>query len=488
MDLLQGQTLSYPGWQEDKKEAEYLYRNYANSDSMARKKLSGMKNKQRLFEGDRTHPDIVALDNTIFTYDGWQEDKKEAEMSHTAGTTLPGCLLIGTVQDKLGRMKKKQTAHSNRSSVAFLRDLDSQTFSYTGWLADKKEAEQFHQTGLSFASTKLLGMKNKQRLFDGDRSHPDIVALDTAIYTYQGWQEDKEKAVQIHTATTIIPGMPIFETVANKFNEMKRKQAMHSNRSSIPFLQQLDSFSFSYTGWQADKDEAEKFYQTSSSFAPKKLIGMKNKQRLFDDDRSHPEIVALDNTIFTYQGWQEDKKKAVQIHTATTLMTGMPVLGTVVDKVNEMKKKQTMHSNRSSDAFLRDLDSVVSVVPRQAQEQQPPPPQQQPSPARRLARIDDCNRHVKRVCSETSRAKAGPVKDDNDETKVNDDDDDAIVQYCVICLEHEPSHAYIPCGHRCICSNCVSEIGHSTTITTTTGELKCPVCRDTAMCITKIFL
>ena len=49
---------------------------------------------------------------------------------------------------------------------------------------------------------------------------------------------------------------------------------------------------------------------------------------------------------------------------------------------------------------------------------------------------------------------------------------------CVICLNKNPTHALIPCGHRCLCSNCVSNQQQINTLD------KCPLCRKN---VTKIY-
>jgi hypothetical protein len=205
--------LSYPGWRDDKAVAESLYCEYGPSSRRLQRKLIGMGNKQRLFDGDRSHPDIVALDTAKFTYPGWQEDRDVAEKIHTNDCVSCGLsssfLRSGSetllFERKLHVMKKKQRMHSgkNRSKVRFLKHLDGFTFTYPGWRDDKAGAETLYCENecSKRAQAKLIGMKNKQRLFDGDRSHPQMVALDSATFTYVGWQNDKEHAEKLHTAT-----------------------------------------------------------------------------------------------------------------------------------------------------------------------------------------------------------------------------------------------------------------------------------------------
>ena len=183
--------LTYPGWQADKAEAERLFTRSISSSAClqaATEKLQGIQNKQRLFEGDRSHPDLQALDGLILSYSGWQQDKAQAEQAHTSDSTWH------SFQDILAMMKKKQAIHTDRSSVAFLKTLDSYTFTYDGWELDKEEAERLFVRSISLsaclqaATEKLEGMKNKQKLHQGDRSHPQLKALDSLKCTYEGWE------------------------------------------------------------------------------------------------------------------------------------------------------------------------------------------------------------------------------------------------------------------------------------------------------------
>ena len=43
---------------------------------------------------------------------------------------------------------------------------------------------------------------------------------------------------------------------------------------------------------------------------------------------------------------------------------------------------------------------------------------------------------------------------------------------CVVCLASERSHAFVPCGHRCVCHLCGVSVVHS--------ERQCPICRKMA--------
>lgn len=56
---------------------------------------------------------------------------------------------------------------------------------------------------------------------------------------------------------------------------------------------------------------------------------------------------------------------------------------------------------------------------------------------------------------------------------------------CVICIDRVASHAFMPCGHRCICKKCSTEMKEKKLWG---GGKKCPLCKRGAKSIKQIFL
>ena len=56
---------------------------------------------------------------------------------------------------------------------------------------------------------------------------------------------------------------------------------------------------------------------------------------------------------------------------------------------------------------------------------------------------------------------------------------------CVVCFENEPSHAFIPCGHLILCTPCSTKFDAD--IKGKKNVVKCPLCREPTICVTKIF-
>lgn len=60
--------------------------------------------------------------------------------------------------------------------------------------------------------------------------------------------------------------------------------------------------------------------------------------------------------------------------------------------------------------------------------------------------------------------------------EMEEDDDDENKNTCVICLSNEPNFAIVPCGHRCLCTDCEKVTLH-----------ECPLCKGAINCIIRIF-
>lgn len=88
--------------------------------------------------------------------------------------------------------------HANLAKLDELRP----TLCYEGWELDFRDAEDAHserEHSFDFPKT-LRKMKVKQKLHDGDRTHPRLVALDAIMQhlSYPGWQVDVRQVEKMH--------------------------------------------------------------------------------------------------------------------------------------------------------------------------------------------------------------------------------------------------------------------------------------------------
>jgi hypothetical protein len=429
--------LSYPGWQDDKAAAEKIFVEHSLYDALMREKIRAMRTKQTLHEVGRSQvPPLRKLDSELFSYEGWESDKKDAEKRLVGDCSV---LQLGSYDVVFDKMKKKQSLTSDRSSIPCLRDLDEAKarFTYPEWQQDVSTAEQLFVEYVSPSRfyEKLDAMKNKQRLYQNDRSHPEIVALANYNFTYDTWEADRQEFLDRHTGDCTLFQLGI--TCSFLLQKMEKKQQLHEDRASIAVLKSLDSFQFTYPDWQTDKKAAEGYYTDFSSFDrfQDKVVAMRNKQRLFEGDRSHPDIVALDSLLFSYHGWQADKETVLKRHTGDCTVLQ---LGSFHAAFQKMKKKQKLYEVQKSQALA--LDSLLPDI---------------------MASISSIHRISAQGDSHCSSA---PEKK------------------CVVCLDHIPTHALIPCGHLILCGGCAPNFDKPEG-----PPAACPLCRKNAMAVTRIF-
>ena len=199
---------------------------------------------------------------------------------------------------------------------------------------------------------------------------------------------------------------------------------------------------------------------------------MKIKQRLHQGDRhSDPNIRALDATEFTYHGWEEDKKQAERRLTGDCILLHMGSIG-FQDTFCKMQKKQALHMDRSSIACLRDLDALGG--PAGSAEPQPPPRSNE-----RSAQHGSMTATIP-----TTPSPSTPTPQTEPPLVVQRPKETSAAQAmadnkCVVCLDKQVTHAYIPCGHLCVCRDCVANYD--------AANDSCPLCRERSYCVTKIY-
>lgn len=111
--------ITYKDWEHDfdrMMNEDYVYQ--WEREMIVELRIGEMKRKQLLFEGDRSHPQIVELDSMVFTFKGWQQCVKSAEQFYIDGyfegeefDMLSGCLsLLKQYQAEHDLKKRTPTA------------------------------------------------------------------------------------------------------------------------------------------------------------------------------------------------------------------------------------------------------------------------------------------------------------------------------------------------------------------------------------------
>jgi hypothetical protein len=157
-------------------------------------------------------------------------------------------------------LRSKQQLLDRDRSHPNLRTLDSLKLTYPGWKDDFATVEKNYQCGDYWFDQKLFLLKERRRMFHGDRSHPRLLKLDSCFVSYPGWNGDVRKTEEAHLQQ--VAGSPTFETC---LRSMKNKQQMiEFGLRSHPNLIRLDRLRFTYFNWEKDVLAAEHAYQSGS--------------------------------------------------------------------------------------------------------------------------------------------------------------------------------------------------------------------------------
>lgn len=197
--------------------------------------------------GDRGHPELRLLDEleSSLTYPGWHLDVADAERYHiklTGRYTFTerllnpfnwflendyeprGLFAYGrkTFDDKIEEISRKQRIHDGDRGSWELRALDEIKPSYPGWYRDAAEVERLHLWGGEDRKVKikLEQMRKAQRLHVGDRTHPELRALDSIQPSYPGWQRDVARVESLHRWAAR-------DRLKKSLDEMRMKQRLH---------------------------------------------------------------------------------------------------------------------------------------------------------------------------------------------------------------------------------------------------------------------
>lgn len=257
--------------------------------------LSQIVFKQKLFDGDRSDPLLVELDNHTFTYQGWNSDK--ADIENTLATSTRGCVHFNA-RRMLKGMENRQKVYEEEGCHPGLNILHSEVFSYSTFRRDKRVALDLYEMGDDTAFEQLLKrMQFKQRLEDGDRSHPLLAIVDNAYdlgFTYPRWNDD----IQTVEETLIHSVNSFAEFDARRlYRGMENKQRVYSGLDLHPGVAILNSGVFSYSGFKRDKKDAINEYRAGYDSAfEKRLDRIQEKQMMQDGDRTSPVLKTLDRT------------------------------------------------------------------------------------------------------------------------------------------------------------------------------------------------
>ncbi len=113
--------------------------------------------------------------------------------------------------------------HEHHTNLARLNELKP-SLSYNGWEEDFKTEEKMHKIFPSIAFEKCLWrLEEKQRMHNRIRTHERLVRLDSVQWSYPGWKADFRQAEEHHVWNRKDTKLS-FERI---YKEMKQKQRQY---------------------------------------------------------------------------------------------------------------------------------------------------------------------------------------------------------------------------------------------------------------------
>lgn len=291
------------------------------------------------------------IESWNLTYDGWEDDFARVDKAYNEGTRWQRERLFS-------KMQKKQAVHDGDRSHVQLVKLDELTLSYPGWIQDYDDCEHTHFEfdGKVFWD-KLKGLESKQLSYFNHSKDPDLMELDSIQATYPGCKDDYRKAAEAHYAGN----EPRFQRFLQK---LQKKQAVYSGDRSHPNLKAIDSLQFTFPNWENDVEEAERVHVEFEGKAFwDKLQGLRSKEKMYRGDRSHPNLVKLDelSRSLVYVEWERDKKKAEQAHMSGNEWRFKRVVEQIKKKQADFNKRYNLDRNDRSVERSKSFDKYSEM-------------------------------------------------------------------------------------------------------------------------------
>jgi hypothetical protein len=276
---------TYKGWQKDLKQAQITAVSYP---SLLARDMQEMERKQKVHIGDRSSPELQAIDavKDKITYKGWRRALKEVEELYVNNPSL--------INIKLKKMERKQQVHMGDRSSPELQAIDAvkDKFTYTGWQKALKEVEELYVKHPSLINKELKKMERKQQVHMGDRSSTALQAIDavTDKFTYKGWKKELKAVEALFVDTEWHSSL-----IDTELQKMERKQQVHVGDRSSAELQAIDAVrgQLTYKRWQKDLKEAEDLFVEHPTLMTKRLEEIKLEQKLHIGEANGSEIDTL---------------------------------------------------------------------------------------------------------------------------------------------------------------------------------------------------
>jgi hypothetical protein len=411
------------------------------------------------------------LNSLELHYPGWGKDFRAAKESFDQGSeaTFVRCLW---------KLKDKQRVYDEYKAHMRLNALAAVELAYPGHEFDKQKVEEWHllhpsnddETDMIFQD-KLEGLRNKDKLFLGDRSHPNIQDLDRLELSYPGWEDDYQAAVTGHCDTPA-------KSFANKLHRLRQKQSVYEGERSHWRLVELDGLNLTYLGWETDFAEVEDWhFNNADNTKNDKLYaevieGMRDQQQIYlgwdHEEEAEDEDSEEDTSSASSEGCTSSLESSSGFPRSTVekekakMNELVQIYASIAENVDSMEgKKKKLLEERSTCPSNPASSHTGSATPQREKSNPGDKPQKSGNPGRMTVTVPMM------FSMKTEEVGPRPPKQ-------------VTLGKCEVCLIRKKTHVFTPCGHLCACAACSHKAMEET------GT--CPICRNESENSFRVFL
>jgi hypothetical protein len=212
----------------------------------------------------------------------------------------------------IGIAREKRNDTLSNLSKSLLEELRGMNLSYPGWASDLADAVQvLDDKSKNNAQFYALASKIKEQQSQFENELKPFNRLNELVelkLTYPGYEQDVQSVEE-----WLIRNENDDKTFHDKLQGLKNKEALFRNDRSHPNIKELDNLALDYIDWEADYQRAVSAHcDCPEKLFPAAIHTLREKQNVHEGNRSHWRLVQLDTLRLSYPG-SEDDLKAVEV-------------------------------------------------------------------------------------------------------------------------------------------------------------------------------
>ncbi len=353
--------------------------------------------------------------------------------------------------------------------------MNAGVFTYPHFERDKIVAiELFDDEDFAGFERLLRHMHSKQRYCDGDRGHFLLSAMYNAEFTYPGWPDDFEhvKEVFLYSVNAFVEA----ET-RRLLRAMENNQRLFDDEDLPRGIVTIRSSMFCYEGFEQDKKDAMNAYQCGYDYEFEKCLEqILMKQKIHDaniDEKDDQGSIHKDSAEFSMTG------SNLEHESSPTSVIQQPVEYVPCESAGNSEE---LNQSSVRGVFPPSL-GVHAQVTEEANEEC--------VPCESAVKSDELEQRAVRgvslpsIDTQVTEHKKGTSSEISSDSPSNVTDVRPYLSQCSICLEAVTSHIFVPCGHLALCSGCASKAPYN--LRSRRARHRCPICRKQSTDIIKVF-